>query len=46
MFEGLLENFIDILYPALLETLYMSLVSTFLGFLLAIIPGVLSEAVV
>ncbi len=41
MFEGLLENFIDILYPALLETLYMSLVSTFLGFLLAIIPGVL-----
>ena len=41
MIENALQNFSDILYPALLETLYMSLVSTFLGFLLAIIPGVL-----
>ena len=41
MLENILNNFTDILYPALLETLYMSLVSTFLGFLLAIIPGVL-----
>ena len=41
MLENILNNFAEILYPALLETLYMSLVSTFLGFLLAIIPGVL-----
>ena len=41
MLENILNNFTEILYPALLETLYMSLVSTFLGFLLAIIPGVL-----
>ena len=41
MIENALRNFSDILYPALLETLYMSFVSTFLGFLLAIIPGVL-----
>lgn len=41
MLEKILDNFMMILYPALLETLYMSLVSTFLGFLLAIIPGVL-----
>lgn len=41
MIENALRNFNDILYPALLETLYMSFVSTFLGFLLAIIPGVL-----
>ncbi|TQR27981.1 ABC transporter permease [Campylobacter sp. MIT 97-5078] len=32
---------LDILSPALLETLYMTFVSTFAGFLLAIIPGVL-----
>lgn len=41
MLENILNNFAEILYPALLETLYMSLVSTFLGFLLAIVPGVL-----
>lgn len=41
MIESALRNFSEILYPALLETLYMSFVSTFLGFLLAIIPGVL-----
>lgn len=41
MIESVLRNFSEILYPALLETLYMSFVSTFLGFLLAIIPGVL-----
>lgn len=41
MIEEILNNFNTILYPALLETLYMSLVSTFLGFLIAIIPGVL-----
>lgn len=41
MLEKILDNFMMILYPALLETLYMSFVSTFLGFLLAIIPGVL-----
>lgn len=39
--ETLLSNFERILLPALLETLYMSLVSTFLGFILAIVPGVL-----
>ena len=41
MFENIINNFNAILYPALLETLYMSFISTFLGFLLAIIPGVL-----
>lgn len=41
MIENALKNFSEILYPALLETLYMSFVSTLLGFLLAIIPGVL-----
>lgn len=41
MLEEFIDNFITILYPALLETLYMSFVSTFFGFLLAIIPGVL-----
>lgn len=41
MIESILQNFNEILCPALLETLYMSFVSTFLGFLLAIIPGVL-----
>lgn len=41
MIESALKNFSEILYPALLETLYMSFVSTLLGFLLAIIPGVL-----
>lgn len=41
MIESALRNFSEILYPALLETLYMSFVSTLLGFLLAIIPGVL-----
>lgn len=41
MLEEFIDNFTTILYPALLETLYMSFVSTFFGFLLAIIPGVL-----
>lgn len=41
MIESIINNFSEILYPALLETLYMSFVSTFLGFLIAIIPGVL-----
>lgn len=41
MIESALRNFSEILYPALLETLYMSFVSTLMGFLLAIIPGVL-----
>ena len=40
MLKSILNNFTQILCPALLETLYMSFVSTFLGFLLAIIPGV------
>lgn len=40
-FEQIISNFTTILYPALLETLYMSFVSTILGFLIAIIPGVL-----
>lgn len=39
--DNFVNNFRDILYPALLETLYMSLLSTFLGFLIAVIPGVL-----
>lgn len=39
--QSLMKDFNTILAPALLETLYMSLVSTFLGFVLAIIPGVL-----
>ncbi|MBF7044663.1 ABC transporter permease [Campylobacter volucris] len=38
--ETILINFENILYPALLETLYMSFVSTFLAFLIAIIPAV------
>lgn len=40
-FSEIWENFTAILCPALLETLYMSLVSTVLGFFIAIIPGVL-----
>ncbi|MBF7048548.1 ABC transporter permease [Campylobacter volucris] len=38
--ETILINFENILYPALLETLYMSFVSTFLAFLIAIIPAI------
>lgn len=41
MLDEFVRNFQVILYPALLETLYMSFVSTFLGFVLAIVPGVL-----
>lgn len=41
MLDEVVRNFQLILYPALLETLYMSFVSTFLGFILAIVPGVL-----
>ena len=40
-FETIAQHFSQIIGPALVETLYMSLVSTFLGFLLAIAPGVL-----
>ncbi len=39
--EQSISNFTQILYPALLETIYMSFVSTLLGFVLAIIPGIL-----
>ncbi|TQR32991.1 methionine ABC transporter permease [Campylobacter sp. MIT 99-7217] len=39
--SDLINNFDNILLPALIETLYMSLVSTLLGFVLAIVPGVL-----
>ncbi|AJC93948.1 ABC transporter permease [Campylobacter volucris] len=39
--ETILINFENILYPALLETLYMSFVSTFLAFLIAIIPAIM-----
>lgn len=39
--QNLIYNFENIIIPALWETLYMSLVSTFLGFLFAIIPGIL-----
>lgn len=39
--ETILINFENILYPALLETLYMSFVSTFLAFLIAIIPAII-----
>lgn len=39
--SSLMQNFNTILAPALCETLYMSIVSTVLGFVLAIIPGVL-----
>ncbi len=39
--EIILNNFNNILYPALLETLYMSFVSTFLAFLIAIIPAII-----
>ncbi|TXE86275.1 ABC transporter permease [Campylobacter volucris] len=38
--ETILTTFENILYPALLETLYMSFVSTFLAFLIAIIPAI------
>ncbi len=37
----LFQHFSQIIAPALVDTLYMSLVSTFLGFILAIVPGVL-----
>ncbi|AJC87589.1 DL-methionine ABC transporter MetINQ, permease protein [Campylobacter insulaenigrae NCTC 12927] len=39
--EIILNNFENILYPALLETLYMSFVSIFLAFLIAIIPAII-----
>ncbi|EAC1839317.1 ABC transporter permease [Campylobacter lari] len=39
-FDTILLNFENILYPALLETLYMSFVSTFIAFLIAIIPAI------
>lgn len=39
--EQSINNFTQILYPALLETIYMSFVSTLFGFVLAIIPGIL-----
>ncbi|MBF7042893.1 ABC transporter permease [Campylobacter volucris] len=38
--ETILINFENILYPALLETLYMSFISTFLAFLIAIVPAI------
>lgn len=39
-FASIEQHFLQIIGPALVETLYMSFVSTFLGFILAIIPGV------
>ncbi len=39
--EQSINNFTQILYPALLETIYMSFISTLLGFIIAIIPGIL-----
>lgn len=39
--ETVAQHFSQIIGPALLETLYMSLISTFLGFVLAVAPGVL-----
>ncbi|EAK9944789.1 ABC transporter permease [Campylobacter lari] len=38
--EVILRNFENILYPALLETLYMSFTATFLAFLIALIPAI------
>ncbi|EAJ6142997.1 ABC transporter permease [Campylobacter lari] len=38
--EAILKNFENILYPALLETLYMSFTATFLAFLIALIPAI------
>ncbi|TXE81713.1 ABC transporter permease [Campylobacter peloridis] len=38
--EAVLRNFENILYPALLETLYMSFTATFLAFLIALIPAI------
>ncbi|EAK0952623.1 ABC transporter permease [Campylobacter lari] len=38
--ETILRNFENILYPALLETLYMSFTATFLAFLIALIPAI------
>ncbi|XNC63579.1 DL-methionine ABC transporter MetINQ, permease protein [Campylobacter lari] len=38
--EAILRNFENILYPALLETLYMSFIATFLAFLIALIPAI------
>ncbi|EAJ0348888.1 ABC transporter permease [Campylobacter lari] len=38
--EIILRNFENILYPALLETLYMSFTATFLAFLIALIPAI------
>lgn len=39
--ETILKNFENILYPALLETLYMSFTATFLAFLIALIPAII-----
>ncbi|EGK8091132.1 ABC transporter permease [Campylobacter lari] len=39
--EAILRNFENILYPALLETLYMSFTATFLAFLIALIPAII-----
>ncbi|AJC90534.1 DL-methionine ABC transporter MetINQ, permease protein [Campylobacter subantarcticus LMG 24377] len=38
--EAIIRNFENILYPALLETLYMSFTATFLAFLIALIPAI------
>lgn len=38
--EAIVRNFENILYPALLETLYMSFTATFLAFLIALIPAI------
>ncbi|EAI8624838.1 ABC transporter permease [Campylobacter lari] len=38
--ETILRNFENILYPALLETFYMSFTATFLAFLIALIPAI------
>ncbi|EMY6259500.1 ABC transporter permease [Campylobacter lari] len=38
--EAILRNFENILYPALLETLYMSFTATFLAFLIALVPAI------
>ncbi|EAJ1253909.1 ABC transporter permease [Campylobacter lari] len=42
--EAILRNFENILYPALLETLYMSFTATFLAFLIALIPAIVLTA--
>ncbi|RKO65119.1 methionine ABC transporter permease [Campylobacter sp. P255] len=38
--EAIVRNFENILYPALLETLYMSFTATFLAFLIALTPAI------